>query len=258
VAVIDLKNVTFCRRDTSILSGVNWSIEPGRHWALLGPNGAGKTTLLKMMTGYEWPSSGTVALNSREFGTFDLRAARKVVGWVSTALEKDLPANDTGLNIVLSGFEASMGLYRNFTPDEQDTALNALKLISCPHLAQRRFAVLSQGERQRLMIARALVINPEILILDEPCAGLDPAARHTFLQDIARLCQKPHSPVLVFVTHHIEEIGPWIHHVHLLKAGRTIAQGPRDQMLTAKHMQNLFDLPCRVLSQNDHYFLIPD
>jgi len=258
MAIIALRDVSFTRRQTPILRGVNWSIEPRRHWALLGPNGAGKTTLLKIITGYEWPTTGEVAINDRTLGSFDLRAVRKTVGWVSNALEKDLPGQDNGLAIVLSGFEASMGLYRDFTKAEESQALRALELMACSHLAQRQFGILSQGERQRLMIARALVIEPEILILDEPCVGLDPAARAAFLHDIARLCRLEQSPTLVFVTHHIEEIGPWIPNVLLLKEGRTLDQGSREAMLTSDHLRELFGFPCRVLKQNNLCYLLPE
>ena len=243
---VELDNISFVRQGRSILSGVNWRIEKGAHWALMGANGSGKTTLLKIITGYDWPTMGHVTVLGRTFGQCDIRELRKHIGWVSMAIEQKLPVSDKALDIVASGIEASLGLFRVFTDKEYQQAHQALAALRAESIADQRFEILSQGEQQKVLIARALISRPQVLILDEPCAGLDPAARHRFLQDIAHLSQLETAPSIVLVTHHIEEVGNWINNVLLLKAGQVMAAGSPDTVLTSDNMTKVFDFPCTV------------
>ncbi len=245
-AVVHLDGVCFRRKAKPILTDVSWRIEKGAHWALLGANGSGKTTLLKIITGYEWPSSGTVHVLGRRFGDCSIFELRRTIGWVSSSIETQLPPHDTSLEIVLSGLAASIGLYREFTPAELDAARRALANVNAAADADRPFGILSQGQQQRVIIARALVCQPELLILDEPCVGLDPAARQHLLTDLANLTRRPNCPNIIYVTHHIEEIGPWITAVFLLKDGRCIAQGPPEKTITSEQMSEAFAAQCRV------------
>lgn len=245
-AVVELDNIHFIRQGRTILSGVNWRIEKGGHWVLMGANGSGKTTLLKIITGYEWPTMGNVTVLGRRFGQCDIRELRKHIGWVSMAIEQKLPVSDKALDIVASGIEASLGLFRTFTDKEYLQARESLKLLRAETIADRPFAVLSQGEQQKVLIARALISQPQVLILDEPCAGLDPAARHRFLQDIAHLASLDTAPSIVLVTHHIEEVGNWINHVLLLKSGSVMASGKPHDLFTSEIMSKAFDFPCVV------------
>ena len=244
--ILSVNNVHFVRNHRAILNGVTWTINPGEHWAILGANGSGKTTLLKLVTGYEWATEGTIEVLGEHFGETDIRRLRKHVGWVSSSLEHRLPANDRGLDVVLSGLEASLGLYRAFNDAEKNAAENALKSIGGEDLARKRYGILSQGEQQRVLIARALVAKPSILILDEPCAGLDPAARYRFLDDMERLAQSSEAPALILVTHHIEEIGPWIGNVLVLKKGAVLRQGPPATTITDAVLSDAFSIQCRV------------
>jgi iron complex transport system ATP-binding protein len=253
--IIELSNVTFRRNERRILDGVSWIIEQGQHWELLGANGSGKTTLLKILTGYEWPTEGGVVVLSSRYGACDLRAHRKAIGWVSAALEHRIPREDTALEVVASGFEASLGVYRLFTADETERANHALTQVGGRALASQPFSTLSQGEQQRTLIARALVNQPTLLVLDEPCAGLDPAARLAFLEVLQTLSESPKAPTLLLVSHHIEEIGPWITHVHALKEGITLAQGPVAEVLTTDVMTEALSCPCEVLQENGRYRL---
>ncbi len=253
--ILSVKNVHFVRNHRAILNGVTWTINPGEHWAILGANGSGKTTLLKLVTGYEWATEGSIEVLGERFGETDVRALRKHVGWVSSSLEHRLPANDRVIDVVLSGLEATLGVYRTFEDSEKDAALCALGSIGSEDLARKRYGVLSQGEQQRVLIARALVAKPSVLILDEPCAGLDPAARYRFLDDMSRLAQSDSAPALILVTHHIEEIGPWISNVLVLKSGSVLRQGSPASTLTDDVLSEAFSIQCRVKRAADTWQL---
>jgi iron complex transport system ATP-binding protein len=253
--VLNLNGVTFRRNDREILSDVSWRIEPGEHWALLGANGSGKTTLLKIVNGYEWASRGTVEVLGQRFGSCNVPLLRKSIGWVSSALQQRLPLGDTVLQIVHSGYEASLGVYRKFTDEEVARARGALELVSAVGLGERIYGTLSQGEQQRTLIARALVSAPKLLILDESCAGLDPVAARSFLNDLSALATRPEAPTVIFVTHHIQEIAPWIDRVLLLKNGKVSARGKTADVLTGPHLSAALDSDCRVDFDGAHYWL---
>jgi iron complex transport system ATP-binding protein len=255
MAVIDLQDITFVRGERKILDRITWSIERGQHWALLGANGSGKTTLLKIVTGYEWPTEGTVKVLGCQYGDCNLPQLRKTFGWVSCALQHDVPEFDSALDIVTSGFEASLGLYREFTETEIQTARQTLTLLGGSDFARQPYYKLSQGEQQRVLIARALVNKPHPLILDEPCSGLDPAARESFLADLGQLIAHPDAPTIIYVTHHIEEIAPWISHVMALKAGQTLTAGKTRDTLTTATLSQAFGHPCSVEHHNARYYL---
>lgn len=255
MAIVELRDITCVREGQAILTGVSWRIERGRHWALLGANGAGKTTLLKIVTGYEWPSEGEVSVLGQRFGDCNLRDLRKAVGWVSSAVLHQFPARNTALEVAASGLDASLGLYRDFTDAEWATAGAALARVGIEHLAGHPYRLLSQGEQQRALIARGLVNRPALLILDEPCAGLDPAARERFLAELHALSRRAEAPTMVLVTHHVEEIGPWISDVLVLRDGRTLAAGPKTDVLRAEVLAEAFGGQCRVEQVEDRYYL---
>lgn len=254
-AVINLEDISFRRKEQLILSDISWQIQTGEHWALLGANGSGKTTLLKIITGYEWPTTGKVCVLGEQFGKCALSELRKTIGWVSNSVESNLPLADNAIEIVASGIEASFGLFRQFTKDELGRAQTALEKINGADFADRPFSVLSQGEQQRALIARALVNDPKLVILDEPCAGLDPAAREHFLRDIQQLTAADNAPNIIFVTHHIEEIRPWITHAFLLKQGKKIAAGLCEEVITSEKLSDALNCPCAVTKHNKKYSL---
>ena len=245
-SVIELEEVCFCRRERTILDGINWRVEPGQHWALLGANGSGKTSLLKILSGYEWPTFGQVTVQGQKFGRTNIPELRKTIGHVSSSLEHRLPGQDTAAEVVASGIDASLGLYRKMCKEDMDRATAALASLRAEGLAGQPYRTMSQGERQKVLIARGLISGPRLLILDEPCAGLDPAARGRFLKDVAYMASRPQSPCILFVTHHIEEIGPWVTHVLLLKNGKVLASGRPDEMITSERFSDLFDCRCLV------------
>lgn len=243
---VSLTGISLRRGGVKILRDISWTIQTRQHWALLGANGSGKTTLLKVITGDEWPTSGSVNVLGETFGRCDLRRLKQRIGWVSSSLVQRMPPTLTTMDVVLSGFDASIGLYRECTASEWKRAEQVLKLMGCDGLADRQSGLLSQGEQQRVLIARGLVHRPALLILDEPCAGLDPAARVDFLRDLGKVATRRTSPSMVFVTHHLEEIRPWITHALVLRAGNVIARGPVSSAITPEVMREAFGRKCSV------------
>ncbi|MCP4640455.1 MAG: ABC transporter ATP-binding protein [bacterium] len=255
--VVELKDVSFHRNGRDILAEVSWAIRKGEHWALLGANGSGKTTLLKIVTGYEWATTGAVSVLGRHYGECDLRELRKHIGWVSSSLEHRVPLTDTALEVVVSGLDASLGTYRSFSDAEVAKATDALDALGASSLTDARYGILSQGEQQRVLIARALAASPALLILDEPCIGLDPAARREFLDDLAALAARADAPTMVLVTHHVEEIGPWIGKALVLKEGRVLAKGATRDTLTGPTLGDAFSLPCDLKWDDGRCYLRP-
>jgi iron complex transport system ATP-binding protein len=208
-------------------AGVDWRVRKGEHWAILGPNGCGKTSLLKSITGYLSPTSGEIALLGRTYGEADWRDLRTWIGIVTSALQASIPPAETALETVVSGRYAQLDLWAHPTRRERAEGRRLLASSGCSALARREWAYLSQGERQRVLIARALMARPRLLILDEPCAGLDPVAREEFLGFLEATARRGAAPSLVLVTHHAEEIMPAFTHALLLRGGRVFASGPK-------------------------------
>jgi iron complex transport system ATP-binding protein len=245
----------FERDGIEILRDVELTIERGQRWAILGANGSGKTTLVRILAGMEWPSRGSVEVLGKRFGGADLRALRKQIGFVSVAFGDRFPAHGDALSVVLSGFDASVGLWRPPSSDEIARARRALDDIGAGGLAMRQTGVLSQGERQRVLVARALVHRPALLVLDEPCASLDPLARERLLDDLGRLAALPDAPAIVHVTHHVEEIAGWVTHALLLAAGRVVAAGPVGATLSSEHLTRTYGAPAELVTEGGRYHL---
>lgn len=238
--VLAISGLRIERSGTVILDGVNWRVEPGQHWVILGGNGSGKTSLLSALTGYLMPTAGDISLLGETYGGFDWRELRKRIGIVSSSVRQMMGDDEPAIETVASGKYAMIDFWGKITRTERTQALKLLQQVECGHLAERPWRVLSQGERQRVLIGRALMARPRLLILDEPCAGLDPAAREQFLQFIQRLGHDKNAPTLVLVTHHVEEIMPVFSHVLTLKAGRVLASGEKTGILTTKQLSETF------------------
>ena len=235
-AVLEVSGLRVSRGSTEILRGVDWRVSAGEHWVILGPNGCGKTSLLKSLIGYLAPTDGGIALLGRRYGAADWRELRLRIGVVTSALQAGIPPAETALDTVVSGRYAQIDLWARPTRADKAGATRLLRTIGAGHLAGREWAFLSQGERQRVLIARALIARPRLLILDEPCAGLDPVARSDFLGLVDRLARRRRGPSLVLVTHHVEEITPGFSHVLLMRAGLVVASGPRGRVLTSANL----------------------
>jgi len=233
-------------REAVILHDVNWRVESGQHWVILGANGSGKTSLLSALTGYLMPSSGEIRIGAAKFGAADWREVRQSVGLVSSSLGQRIEPDQTARDVILSGRAAQINFWGRVPVAEEKQAARVLRQVRADHLAERAWRFLSQGERQRVLIGRALTARLRLLFLDEPAAGLDPVAREDFLGFLGTLAKGPHAPTLVLVTHHIEEIVPLFTHVLLLRGGKTLAAGPRDEMLTTAKLSATFGAPVAV------------
>ncbi|WP_461215107.1 ABC transporter ATP-binding protein [Lacticaseibacillus sp. GG6-2] len=241
--ILAFRDVTLERSTKTILKHIDWTIEPNQNWAILGLNGAGKTTMLKMIHGDLWPSSGQLEVLGGVFGHTSIPELTRKIGWVSTALQDWLHPGDRVENIVLSGKFASIGLYERYTRAELNEAKRILSDMGGAKLIGKTYGVLSQGERQLVMIARAMMAHPQLLILDEPCNGLDLFAREALLQRVAKIAEMPDSPALLFVSHYTEELMPCFQHVMLLKDGEIFAQGNRQELLQADKLSEFYAKP---------------
>jgi iron complex transport system ATP-binding protein len=255
--VLEVSHLRVERGRTAILRDISWRVGPGEHWTILGANGSGKTSLLKTLTGFLAPTAGEFTVLGQRYGASDWRDLRLQVGVVTSAFSAAIPLAEPALDTVISGKFAQLDLWHRVTAAQRAEAMRLLRLVGLAALARREWAYLSQGERQRVLIARALMARPRLLILDEPCAGLDPVAREKFLQFVERLARRRgHGrPALVLVTHHVDEIMPAFSHALLLRAGRVIAAGPRQSVLTSQNLSRIFGAPLRLRRQGERYRL---
>ncbi|HET6408846.1 MAG TPA: ATP-binding cassette domain-containing protein [Chthoniobacteraceae bacterium] len=248
-------DLTLIRDGTRILDKVSWEVAPGEHWAILGANGSGKTSLLSALTGYQTPTAGKLFVLGQEYGASNWVELRKRIGIVSSAVRQQMPDHEPGLITVLSGKYAMIDYWGRIRTADKEEAREILRQIDSEHLADRPWMVLSQGERQRILIGRALMAHPELLILDEPCAGLDPVARDHFLQFVERLTRKKSAPALMLVTHHVEEIVEGISHVLVLKAGRVLAAEKRAKALKNEVLSEAFGEAVRLVRRQGRLWL---
>lgn len=244
--LLQLDGLQVLREESVILRGVDWRVERGQHWVVLGPNGCGKTSLLKVLLGYLTPSGGEMRVLGREYGAHDWRELRRHIGMVSSALQASVPPNEPAILTAVSGARAQLDLWGEPTRAELAAARAQLRRAGADTLEMRAWGVLSQGERQRVLIARALMAKPRLLILDEPCSGMDPVAREAFLQRMETIAGEPRGPSLVLVTHHVEEITESFTHALLLRAGAVVAAGPREAVLTAPRLGETFGAKVRL------------
>lgn len=244
--ILDVSGLRIERGRTIILDDLAWRVERGQHWVILGPNGSGKTSLLRAITGYFSPTRGEISVLDHTYGECDWRDLRLQVGIVTSSLQASIPPAETAIETVISGKYAQLDLWVKTTRADETAALKLLRFAGIAHLGRREWVYLSQGERQRILIARALMAKPRLLILDEPCSGLDPVAREHFLAFLEKLARQRACPALVLVTHHVGEITPAFTHALVLRAGKSIAQGPLAAALTSKTLSAAFDTPIRL------------
>lgn len=253
--VLSVADLIVQRGETRILDGVSWTVKRGEQWVMLGANGSGKTSLLSVLTGYLSPTSGVISVLGQTFGESDWRELRTRVGLVSSSVRQMLPEHEPALVTVISGKYAMIDYWGRIKAADRAAAARILNGVEAGHLADRRWEVLSQGERQRVLIGRALMAGPRLLILDEPCAGLDPVAREHFLAFLQRLGSRRGAPSLIFVTHHVEEIMPVFSHALLLREGRVLAAGRKESILNSAHLSETFEATLRLTRRSGRYAL---
>ncbi len=242
--VLAFAGVSVVRGTTTLLDDITWEVEEGERWVVLGPNGAGKTTLLQLAAARIHPTSGVAGVLGEVLGAVDVFELRPRIGLSSAAIAERIPADEVVANVVVTASYAIVGRWRE-SYDEQDHARagQLLGALGVGHLAGRRYGTLSEGERKRVQIARALMTDPEVMLLDEPAAGLDLGGREDLVARLGALAADTEAPALVLVTHHVEEIPPGFTDVLLLRAGRIVAAGPLELTLTQENLSETFALP---------------
>jgi len=247
-SVMSLDGVGVTVDGATILDGVSVEVAAGEHLAVLGPNGSGKTTLLRVISTYRYPTRGTATVLGATFGRADLRTLRPRIGFVSTALDPLLRSRADALSLVAAARQGATWPPHDVLGDTDAVAAarRALARVGADHLDDRRVDTLSQGERQRVRIARALAVDPELLLLDEPFAGLDLGGRESLLTDLDRLLAEPGGPTVVLVTHHLEELPTGMQTAMLLRGGRIVASGSIDAILTDEQVGAAFGLSVAV------------
>jgi iron complex transport system ATP-binding protein len=242
-AVVELAGVSIVRNGSTLINNISWEIDESDRWVVIGPNGAGKTTLLQVISAQIHPSSGVAGLLGEVLGTVDVFELRPRIGLTSAALAERIPRGERVHDVVVSASYAVVGRWREqYDELDHERASELLAQLRIDRLADRTFGTLSEGERKRVQIARALMTDPELLLLDEPAAGLDLAGRESLVTTLGELAQDQYAPATVLVTHHVEEIPNGITHAMLLKAGSIVAAGPLRDTLTAENLTKTFEI----------------
>jgi len=242
-AVVELAGVSIVRNGSTLINNISWEIDESDRWVVIGPNGAGKTTLLQVISAQIHPSSGVAGLLGEVLGTVDVFELRPRIGLTSAALAERIPRGERVHDVVVSASYAVVGRWREqYDELDHERASELLAKLGIDRLANRTFGTLSEGERKRVQIARALMTDPELLLLDEPAAGLDLAGRESLVTALGELAQDQYAPATVLVTHHVEEIPNGITHAMLLKAGEIMAAGPLRDTLTADNLTKTFEV----------------
>jgi len=242
--VLAFAGVSVVRGDTTLLDDITWEVEEGQRWVVLGPNGAGKTTLLQLAAGRIHPTTGVAGILGEVLGVVDVFELRPRIGLCSAAIAERLPADELVRDVVVTAAYGIVGRWRErYDPLDHARAADLLEALGAAHLSHRAFGTLSEGERKRVQIARALMTDPELMLLDEPAAGLDLGGREDLVVRLGRLAADVEAPALVLVTHHVEEIPPSFTDVLLMRAGRIVAAGPVEITLNAANLSKTFGLP---------------
>ncbi len=257
IPALELRHVSYVGDGKLILQAIDWTVQPGEHWAVLGPNGCGKTTLLKLACGYIWPNAGgEIYRNGKALA--NLPELRKSIGWVTATLTAQIPEREIVIRTVVSGKFAQIGYVEGFggAAHRRDyrMAQKFLEEMRCGQLGNREFGTLSQGEQQKVLIARARMARPYLIFFDEPCAGMDPGARENFLATLATLGKCSAMPALIFVTHHIEEILPLFKKVLVLDGGKVLHAGETRRVLKRGILKELYGVSLTLMRRKGRYW----
>lgn len=253
--VLDLREVTIVRDGRHVLHPVTWQVEVDERWIIIGPNGAGKTSLLTIAGARQYPSSGTARIVGEPLGKTDVRELRTAVGMSSAAVAHQVPGGEKVLDLVISAGYDVMGRWRErYDRGDELRAMEILEQMGALHLGEQTWETLSEGERKRVLIARALMTDPELLLLDEPGAGLDLGGREDLVRMLGELAEDPDAPATVMVTHHVEEIPPGFTHGMILDEGRVVAQGLLEDVMTSENLTRAYHQPISLSFDDGRYF----
>ena len=252
--VLEFAGVSVVRGDNTLLDDITWEVEEGQRWVILGPNGAGKTTLLQLAAGRIHPTTGVAGVLGEVLGAVDVFELRPRIGLSSAAMAERLPADELVKDVVVTASYGIVGRWREkYDALDHQRAADLLDALGAAHLRDRRFGTLSEGERKRVQIALALMTDPELMLLDEPAAGLDLGGREDLVARLGALAADIEAPALILVTHHVEEIPPSFTDVLLMRQGRVVAAGPVEIVLTAENLSHTFGLPLIVQRHGDRW-----
>jgi iron complex transport system ATP-binding protein len=253
-AVVELADVSVIRDETRLVTGIDLTIDESDRWVVIGPNGAGKTTLLQVLAAQLHPTTGLVELLGEMLGAIDVFELRPRIGLTSAALADKVPRSERVSDLVVSASYAVVGRWREEYDDiDHRRATGLLNELGIGHLADRTFGTLSEGERKRVQIARALMTDPELMLLDEPAAGLDLAGREQLVRSLGGIAAGTSAPAIVLVTHHVEEIPPGFTHALLLSGGQIVSSGPIDTALTSETLSTAFGMPLKLERHDDRW-----
>ncbi len=253
-AVLEFADVTVKRGQATLLEGIDWRVEDDERWVVLGPNGAGKTTLLQVAAAQIHPSSGVAGILGEVLGAVDVFDLRPRIGLTSAALAERIPRQELVRDVVVSASYSVLGRWREHYDElDHDRARDLLVEVGAGKLLDRTFGTLSEGERKRVQIARALMTDPELLLLDEPAAGLDLGGREDLVAILSTLAMDELSPATVLVSHHVEEIPPGFTHAMLLRKGRVVASGPLEEVLTSQVISATFGMPLQLTHEDGRW-----
>lgn len=253
--VLDLREVTIVRDGRHVLHPVTWQVEVDERWIIIGPNGAGKTSLLTIAGARQYPSSGTARIVGEPLGKTDVRELRTAVGMSSAAVAHQVPGGEKVIDLVISAGYDVMGRWRErYDRGDELRAMEILEQMGALHLGEQTWETLSEGERKRVLIARALMTDPELLLLDEPGAGLDLGGREDLVRMLGELAEDPDAPATVMVTHHVEEIPPGFTHGMILDEGRVVAQGLLEDVMTSENLTRAYHQPISLSFDDGRYF----
>jgi iron complex transport system ATP-binding protein len=257
VPALELRNVSYVANGKIILDSITWKVESGDHWAILGPNGSGKTTLLKIACGYLWPNAGG-SVRRKGKALINLPELRKSIGWVTSTLPAEIPPREKVIRTVVSGKFAQIGYWQGFgvqaSVKDHSRAEQYLAEMGCANLSNEEFGVLSQGEQQKVLIARARMTRPYLIVLDEPCAGMDPGARENFLATLQAVGKRQRMPSLIYVTHHVEEILPLFGKTLILKDGKVLYSGATRAVLKPGVLQELYGVALQIVKRKGRHW----
>jgi len=230
-----------------LLRNIDWTAHEDERWVVIGPNGAGKTTLLQVAASLLFPSEGEVEILGERLGQVDVFELRPRIGFSSASVAEKVPPGEKVIDLVLTASYAVLGRWQEeYDSSDVTRAVEMLDALGCAHLIRRKFGTLSEGERKRVQIARALMPDPELLLLDEPAAGLDLGGREDLVRRLGALAKDPNAPMSVLVTHHVEEVPDGFTHAMLLRRGSVIASGPMAHVFTERNLSRCFGVPLSI------------
>ena len=256
IPALELRNVSYVGNGKKILDSINWTVHRGDHWAVLGPNGSGKTTLLRIACGYLWPNAGGEICRKGKV-LVNLPELRKSIGWVTATLAAQIPPEEPVIRTVVSGNFAQIGFWDGSVPVHKRVYARAEKYLAqmgCALLKNTEFGVLSQGEQQKILIARARMTRPYLIVLDEPCAGMDPGARENFLATLWTVGKQTVLPTMIYVTHHVEEILPLFGQTLVLREGRVLHAGATRAVLKPDVLEELYGVAMKLIRRGGRYW----